>query len=121
MQLDQTICPRCNTEIGLPNLNDNIVDPLDKAHIRNQKQLSTNPKSPLTFFISDYYSPAKRVLMILRSYQADCPQWFSIHKVYYCCIMAGLLPDEVRKAIDALTIEGFIEKREDAIRAIPIN
>ncbi|MDO8056119.1 MAG: hypothetical protein Q6361_04595 [Candidatus Hermodarchaeota archaeon] len=119
--IGRSICPRCNNIISHPTQDDDDIAILEETHSLDGEGLDSR-SYPLDNVSNDVnQNPAKLVLKVLRSYRADCPQWFSIHKVYYCCIMAGLLPVDVQETIDKLTAEGFIEKRDDAIRAIPIN
>ena len=121
LDTDLITCPHCNTQLVHSAKDDDAIDTLDATHCLDKAGLDPQNNPLNDFTNSVYLSPAKQVLKVLRSYRADCPQWFSIHKVYYCCIIAGLLPDEVRETIDKLVAEEFIEKREDTIRAIPIN
>ena len=121
VRMDRYICPCRNKIILHLTQDDGVVDIPDTADRIDGNCLDARSTLQENFPNGVHLSPALQVLKVLRNYRADCPQWFSIHKVYYYCIMAGLLPDEVRETIDTLTAEGFIEKKEDAIRAIPVN
>jgi hypothetical protein len=64
---------------------------------------------------------AEEVLKILRSHQIDILKWLSLHEVFRQCLEAGFFPFEIRKALDILEAEGFVEKRGDTIRVVPLN
>ncbi|MFX1317982.1 MAG: hypothetical protein ACFE9D_00995 [Promethearchaeota archaeon] len=111
-------CPRCNEKVALHELQGVIVPNLQEAQIRvQQRQYVLHGLVTPTLHLR----PVQQVLKILRSHRTDCPQWFPIHEIYQQCIEAGLLPKEVQEAIDVLKAEGFLEKREDTIRAVPLN
>ncbi|MFX1244360.1 MAG: hypothetical protein ACFE8F_05315 [Promethearchaeota archaeon] len=117
----QNFCKYCHHKWFLHALDGQIVNNVREAQllVQKQKRILQNRKNVVQ--LGMIRNPAKNVLQILRCYRADCPQWFSIHEIYQRCIESGLLPKEVQEAITALNAEGFIEKREDAIRAIPLN
>ena len=111
-------CPRCNGKVALHELRGVIVPTVQEAQIQVQKKQNAinGPITP-----APHLRPVQQVLKILRSYRTDCPQWFPIHEIYQQCIEAGLLPKEVQEAIDVLKADGFLEKREDTIRVVPLN
>jgi len=104
--------------VALHELRGVIVPTVQEAQIQVQKKQNTinGPITP-----ASHLRPVQQVLKILRSYRTDCPQWFPIHEIYQHCFEAGLLPKEVQDAIDVLKAEGFLEKREDTIRVVPLN
>jgi hypothetical protein len=67
-----------------------------------------------------HQTPAKQLLKILRYRRSDSSQWLSIHEVYQQGIKEGLLPEEIQDAIELLRVGGFLEKREDTVRAVPL-
>lgn len=65
--------------------------------------------------------PAEQILQILRTLQSSTLDWLPVHEIFQRALEAGLLPKEIQEAINVLQAEGFLEKREDTIRAIPLN
>jgi len=118
LDVRQNSCPWCKSKITLHELKGTIVHNIQEAQQRVQEQ-----HQALHGLIHRCinHQPAQQVLQILRSYQSDSPQWLPIHEIFQLSIEAGLLPKEVHEAIDILNAEGFLEKREDTIRAIPLN
>ncbi|MFX1575709.1 MAG: hypothetical protein ACFFCF_00900 [Promethearchaeota archaeon] len=114
----QNSCPRCNFQLAFHELDGTLVSTVQEAqkHVREQ-QYALHSMIPLDTSLC----PAKKVLQILRSFPSDNPQWLPIHEIFQRSIEAGLLPKEVQEAIDILTAEGFLEKRDDTIRAVPLN
>jgi DNA-directed RNA polymerase subunit RPC12/RpoP len=111
-------CPRCNFQIAIHELEGTIASTVQEAQKRvREQQYALHGLVPLDTSLH----PAKKVLQILRSFQSDYPQWLPIHEIFQRSIEAGLLPKEVQEAIDILAAEGFLEKRDDTIRAVPLN
>lgn len=111
-------CARCNFQVAFHELEGTIVSTVQEAQKRvREQQYALHGLVPLDISLR----PAKKVLQILRSYQSDYPQWIPIHEIFQRSIEAGLLPKEVQEAIDILKAEGFLEKRDDTIRAVPLN
>ncbi|MFW9934195.1 MAG: hypothetical protein ACFFDU_01515 [Candidatus Thorarchaeota archaeon] len=114
----QNSCPRCNFQVAFHELEGTLVSTLQEAQKRvREQQHALSSLVPL----DTRFQPAKKVLQIIRSFQSDYPQWLPIHEIFQRSIEAGLLPKEVQEAIDILNAEGFLEKRDDTIRAIPLN
>ncbi|MFX1564807.1 MAG: hypothetical protein ACFFCH_02330 [Promethearchaeota archaeon] len=111
-------CPRCRKKLALHTLPGTIVVSLIEAQKQVQQKQNAfhRPRLPETGF-----RPAEQVLQLLRSYHSDISKWLPIHELFQRSIEAGLLPKEVQEAIEILQASGFLEKREDTIRAIPLN
>jgi hypothetical protein len=114
-------CPRCNAQVSLHTLDGVIVKTSRTAQRVVQEYQSAMHGMAKPTRLGENQNPAKQVLQILRSHRSEYPQWLPLHELFQQCIDAGLLPKEVHEAIDLLNAEGFLEKREDTIRAIPLN
>lgn len=114
-------CPRCNAKVSLHTLDGVIVETSRTAQrVVQEYQYAIHGMVKPTH-LGENQHPAKQVLQILRSHRSEYPQWLPLHELFQQCIDVGLLPKEVHEAIDLLNAEGFLEKREDTIRAIPLN
>ena len=79
---------------------------------QNTSQLSDQQRTNLR--------AAEQILKIIRSNQIDTLKWLSIHDVLHQCLEAGFFPFEIRKALDILKAGGFVEKRGESIRVVPL-
>ncbi len=69
-------CPRCKSKIALHELEGIIVTSVQEAERRIQEQQDAihgmlQPGASIR--------PVEQVLLVLRSYQSDCPQWLPIY------------------------------------------
>lgn len=114
-------CPRCKAKVFLHKLEGIVVESSKAAqHIVQEYQYTMHGIVKPTH-LSESQNPVKQVLQILRRHRSEYPEWLPLHELFQQCMDAGLLPKQVHEAIDLLTAEGFLEKREDTIRAIPLN
>jgi hypothetical protein len=111
-------CYLCQFTIQLHKLEGTFVSSIQEAQIIVQENQSTNqtPVHP-----DPNLQIAEHVLKILRSYRLDNLKWLPLHEVFHQCFEAGLLIKETRNALEILTAEGFLEKRGDTIRVVPLN
>ncbi len=110
-------CPRCKVKIALHELQGTLVISAKEAKKQvQQKQFAFQGIIPQGTDLR----PTKQILQLLRSHYFDTPKWLPIQEVFRRLIEAGLIPKEVQEAIKTLHAEGFLEKREDTIRIIPL-
>lgn len=64
---------------------------------------------------------AEQILQIIKSNQSDYSKWLPLNEVFQQGLEAGFTPAEIRRALDILNAEGFLEKQEDKVRTIPLN
>jgi hypothetical protein len=118
VEMRQNFCPRCNGTIALHQQQGTPVISIREAQRLIQQEQRTHQDIQVP---GTRLRPAEQVLQLLRSYHSDTPKWLPIHEIFQRSIEAGLLPKEVHDAIETLQAEGFLEKRDDTIRAIPLN
>ncbi|MFX1492479.1 MAG: hypothetical protein ACFFBU_09480 [Promethearchaeota archaeon] len=121
MGIHRNFCPRCNAKVPLHDLDGQIVNSSREAQqlVQISQYALHNVEQPPNLNITQ--SPAKQLLQILRCHRSAYPQWLPIHEVYQRGIEVGLHPKEIQEAIELLRIEGFLEKREDTVRVMPLN
>ena len=119
--IHRNYCPRCDVKVPLHELDGQIVNSSREAQqlVQTSQYTLHNVKQPPNLHLNQ--SPAKQLLQILRCHRSTYPQWLPIHEVYQQGIEVGLLPKEIQEAIELLKVEGFLEKREDTVRAVPLN
>lgn len=117
----RNFCPRCNVKVLLHKLEGVVVESSKTAQSVVQEYQYKMHGMVKPNHLGENQNPVKQVLKILRSHRSEYPEWLPLHELFQQCIDAGLLPKQVHEAIDLLTAEGFLEKREDTIRAIPLN
>ncbi len=62
----------------------------------------------------------EQIYSALRHSRIGSPQWITISDFTGACIAAGLSETNVIEAIQHLIEEGFLEKKEESIRVIPL-
>lgn len=111
-------CHLCGFRILLPIQKGTCVPSIQEAPLVAQEHHSSNQVSVHRCV---NLRTAEQVLKILRSHQIDTLKWLSLNEVFRQCLEAGFFPFEIRKALDILKAEGFVEKRGDTIRVVPLN
>jgi hypothetical protein len=111
-------CYLCKFVIHLHRLEGTCVSSIQEAQIL---VLEYQNVTPIPVYPCENLRIAEHVLRILRSYQLDNLKWLPLHEVFNQCSEVGLLDRETRNALDTLTVLGFLEKRGDTIRIVPLN
>jgi hypothetical protein len=117
----RNFCPRCNAKIALHALEGEIIESSQTAQrlVQDNQYALHGLVKPTR--VDETHHSAKQVLQILRNHRSEAAQWLPLHELFQQCIEAGLRPKDVHAAIDFLSAKGFLEKREEWIRAIPLN
>ncbi len=111
-------CLLCGFTIVLNEIEGPIINEHQADHYQVQEQQLA---SQYTRKLNTNLGIAEHVLQILKSYKSDNSKWLPLHEVFRLCLESGLTPKEIRKALDVLNAGGFLEKREDTVRMIPLN